>query len=402
MARSPIEIAIASETKAFKQGILTGIIDPLEDAIKKLRDLGDTDGADKLERELKAAQHATENLSDETKRTAAAIEREYRDAYRAAKKAADEGLDTKGFSKASEAAGEFKSEALQNFSEVTSSFDGSMSSIGDLAQGTLGGLASSLPGIGLIAGGAAVGVGLITSAIEGVNEATEESKARAAEWAQAFIDSGSMIVGAAHTVAEVQAIATDPERYQQAKDNAKNWGIDVSTAMLAMAGNATALGVAQDGLDRTAQKYKDTTDKVSQAALELNNRWNAGKDKLAELNGEMQQGREAASNVSDSLLKLVEGAANAGVEVDSLGNQVVNLPDGTSIFIDAQTKQASQNIDKFKGDTDGVIDQLNGRDVVLKVRADLAAANTAFDVLQKRASKGFDIAFNPTGRQLLQ
>jgi hypothetical protein len=136
-----IEIGIASETKAFKQGIDTGIIAPLEDAQKSLTDLGRDKGLDKLEDNLQDAQKASKKLEKETKDTADAIEQEYRNAYRKLKTESKE-----GYHKASEAAEGFKDEAKQNFAETASSFDGSMQSIADGVQGTLGGLATSVAG----------------------------------------------------------------------------------------------------------------------------------------------------------------------------------------------------------------------------------------------------------------
>lgn len=104
-----------------------------------------------------------------------------------------------GFSAAREASGEFKQEALANFSEVTSSFDGSMASIGDLAQGTLGGLASgfseTLGGIkglmaGLGVGVAAAGVGLAISRLEQLEEAAQETRDASVDMAEALLESG--------------------------------------------------------------------------------------------------------------------------------------------------------------------------------------------------------------------
>lgn len=378
MARSPIEIAIASETKAFKQGIESGVVKPLEDAVKRLRELGDNDGADKLEASLKDAQKATERLAGDTKIAASKIEREYRDAYRSARRSAEdfEGGSRQGMSKVGERSAEVGQEIRQNLGEgIANAARGDFESLADTIGDTFGGAVAGIGGLGTAAIGAAgaLGLGAIVGAFQSIQQEQERSAEAAAKWAQSFIDAGSDIIGSAQSVAEVQSIATDPDRYKQAQDNARNWGIDVSTAMRAMAGDATALGIAQDGITRKAAEYEQQTDKVSEKALDLRNQWEAGRDALARLNGEMDAGRTAARNVSDALLGIVASSSDAAVQVDELGNKIITLPDGAEIFINAKTGQATQDVSRFKGDVDGVVDHLNGREVVMRVRVDSSA-----------------------------
>ena len=375
MARSPIEIALASETKAFKQGIETGVIKPLEDAIKKLRDLGDTDGADQLEAQLRDAQKATERLGDETKITAAQIERDYRDAYRQMKRSAEDASDEsrRSMGKVGERSAEVGQEVRQNLGEgIANAARGDFEALSDTIGDTFGGAVAGIGGLGTAALGVAgaLGLGAVTAAFQAIQQEQERAAEAAAHWAEAFINAGGEVVGAAQTVAEVTAIATDPERYKQAQDNARNWGIDVSTAMRAMAGDSTALSIAQEGVNQKMVDYNDQASKTSETALNLRNQWEAGKNSLQQLNGDMEAGRTAARNVSDALLAIVSSSSDAAVAVDELGNKVVTLPDGAEIMIDAKTGQATQDISRFKGDTDGVIDHLNGREVVVKVRRD--------------------------------
>ena len=375
MARSPIEIALASETKAFKQGIETGVIKPLEDAIKKLRDLGDTDGADQLEAQLRDAQKATERLGDETKITAARIEREYRDAYRQMKRSAEDASDEsrRSMGKVGERSAEVGQEVRQNLGEgIANAARGDFEALSDTIGDTFGGAVAGIGGLGTAALGVAgaLGLGAVTAAFQAIQQEQERAAEAAARWAEAFITAGGDVVGAARTVAEVTAIATDPERYKQAQDNARNWGIDVSTAMRAMAGDSTALSIAQDGVNQKMVDYEAQGSKTSETALNLRNQWEAGKNSLQQLNGDMEAGRTAARNVSDALLAVVAASSDAAVEVDELGNKVVTLPDGAEIMINAKTGQATQDVSRVKGDTDGVIDHLNGREVVVKVRRD--------------------------------
>ena len=354
-----IEVPIALETSGIRKGATDAgrALEDLEDAV---RDAG-RDGAkdlDKLEDELKDVQRQ----SEKTERSVDDI---------------GEG-GRKGFGRAGEAAGEFKQEALANFSEVTSSFDGSMSSIQDLAQGTLGGLASTgLPGIGLAAGGAAVAVGAIGAAFNANREAEEAAAERAATWADAYIEAGGRIVSNARVVAEVQAIATDPERYKEAAQNAKDWGVDEGTAMRALAGDTTALTVVQETLnDRTAEATRLLAEQEKQVTTDagkvydLADAVDRGQQAWARLNGDMDAGAAIAATVSDALIGVINDSSSATKEVDELGNALYTLPDGQQIVIDAETGRAHQDVARFKGDLDGVPDVVTS---TVKVQVDSRA-----------------------------
>ncbi len=87
------QIAVASETGAFEKGIKSGVIQPLEDAEKALKELGDTNVARTSIRDLDAAQRATKNLKAETKGAADAIEDAFRRSFKKAKGDADDAHD---------------------------------------------------------------------------------------------------------------------------------------------------------------------------------------------------------------------------------------------------------------------------------------------------------------------
>lgn len=355
-----IEIGIASETKAFKQGVESGIIDPLEDAADRLDDLGKSKGPDKLEDGMKDAQKASEKLGKEVKSTADQIEREFRSAYKSVAKSSDDGMQA-----ATEGVQDFKQEAAQSAKETAASFDGSFSSIVDMAQETAANALGGFGPIGAAAGlAAAAGIGLAVAGFEDVQEAQKRSEAGAAEWANKFIDSGQKVATAAQQTAGMVAIATDPEKYKEAEEAAEAWGVDVSTAMLAMAGNAPAIkvvGDAVDGLKTSAAEAEAAALGMSTemggigiAALPVVRQAEDAASKFDILTGSMDEGARRAKLVSDSYLELINSAESATAQVDELGNQVVTLPDNTQIFIDAQTGRASQNIDRFKGDLDEV------------------------------------------------
>lgn len=195
-------IQIAADASVFSRAVKTGVIDPLEDASDALDDLNDVstsglqsdlkdidrqldkvgkagkEAGDDLEDGLKDAQRQTNYTADEYREMAAKIRAET-DKIKASNKEA--------FDNAGSKTGEFKDEALSNFSEVTSSFQGDMTSIQDLAQGTLGGLATMAGPAGLAFGGLAVAVGLIGQALTESGEDSDEFKEKIKELADTKI-----------------------------------------------------------------------------------------------------------------------------------------------------------------------------------------------------------------------
>ncbi|MGP6170627.1 hypothetical protein ACTU6V_05400 [Microbacterium sp. A204] len=392
-------VGIASETKAFKQGIESGVIDPLEDAQKELVELGKSKGPDQLERSLKDAGKATDRLKDETKDAARAIEQEYRDSYRKAKQSADDGLD--GMKRHTE---ETTGELKQNIGETFSSFRGDLEDLPQIAQDVFGGLAGSVGTLGasLGLGAAAAGVGLIIQAFNQSEEAAQQAAEASSAWADKFVESGQRAATASQQAAEVIAISTDPERYKEASEAARLWGVENEIAINALAGNPAAMKAVEDALDRKREATEKDTQAAQEAAeaaggslvslthleVELNNAEAAWKKHTDAMAGGVQQ----ADDASASLLNLIaqeEGLARA---VDDLGNSVITLPDGTEIFIDAKTGQATLDVTRFKDDTDGVIDHLNGRDVLLKAKADVwAAQNEINRFISQNDGKSFKL-----------
>ncbi|WIA98028.1 hypothetical protein [Curtobacterium sp. MCBA15_004] len=220
-------VAIGSDTRLFEQGVKTGVIDPVEDAQEALQDLarqGERTG-DGLERGMRDGERALDDLGDAGKDAGRDIESGLKDADRALDRVGDAGKEAgsdlerslkdaqgqtgktaaeyeemaekiraetakikastkEGFEGAGGATGEFKDEALSNFSEITSSFSGDMSSITDLAQGTFGGLASMGGPASLAFGGLAVAVGLIGSALTSAGEESDEFQEKIQDLAQ--------------------------------------------------------------------------------------------------------------------------------------------------------------------------------------------------------------------------
>jgi hypothetical protein len=91
--------------------------------------------------------------------------------------------------------------------------------------------------------------------------------------------------------------------------------------------------------------------KADQARLDQLTAQRQAVRELTDINGQANETFRAQQGV---LRGLINDAASATLEVDELGNELYTLPDGTQIMIDAETGQATTDVQKFKGDVDGV------------------------------------------------
>lgn len=252
------------------------------------------------------------NTGRDIERAGDKVERTFRDMVQDAKKAdraiSDVGDGAKkGMGKANESVREFKSEALSNFSEVTSSFDGSMSSIGDLAQGTLGGIAGSLPGIGLAGGIAALGIGAITSALQ---EAADRSAEIKSGIVQDFLDVGSALDAEAVKARARDILGTETTR-KEAEMLAELLGVTVPQAALAMAGDFTAAGVtAQDAMkginEASGNVDYDTWVKLRDHMKSTEEGFRLGEQAADELNEAMRRKASVDAAAADSAKKATD------------------------------------------------------------------------------------------------
>lgn len=362
---------------ALKLDILAGtraFVDDMKKAGASVEDI--TDALDELKRE---GANGTSKL-----------ESSFKDLSRQAKKTEADVKDIgttggAGLGKIRGATQEVTQEMGQNLGEAVSSVRGDLSDLGQVGQDTLGGLAASLAGAGPagIVGAAAlaagaVGLGLVTASLQEAEERQARIKEQAGEWADAYVNAADRIVSSSHVVAELQDIATDPERYQTAKDNAKDWGVDVSTAMQAMAGDATSLELVQASLNDKQREWLEilkegaiSPDKVragtvnlTDAQREFGDQLDRGTQSLAEQNEAMGLGAEIANNMSAALYNYAKSAGTATGATDDLGNQIYLLPDGKEIVIDAKTGKAYEDIDALEKRT------LQPKEVTVRLRPD--------------------------------
>lgn len=241
----------------------------LDDTSDKLDDLAKDTGIERLER----------GFSD--------LAREAKQAERAVERVGD-GSKT-SFKRAGDATSDLKDEARQNFSEITSSFDGSMESIGDLAQGTLGGIASSgLPGIGLAAGVAAAAVGGITTYFTELADKAKEVKEGIIG---DFVEIGDALDQEA-VDARVRDLLGNENTRKQALLLKDILGVDLAQALLILAGDFEAAGTTAEDALRGVQNAGSDVD--LQVWAELKNTMEATNEALA-VGPALAKAREDAS-----------------------------------------------------------------------------------------------------------
>lgn len=380
MANRGHVISIASDTKPFEQGVRKGIIAPLEDAEDTLKDLannrgpmalddslsnagdaadqlGRSDGPSKLERALRDAQGVTDALRDKTRRTADSIGNEYRDGYRKAERAADSFGDQAG-----ENVKNFKEEAVQNFSEVASSFSGDLSQMSDGVQGLTGGLAASLtPGIGIpvaILGAAAAAF------FASWQQKAEATKQLVSDMYDDMTASGEAFLSQDFIQQGIAKAYRD--QYDDVKKRGEELGVDHHVVAAAMAGDEAAINqlldvrnAKRDDEIAAAKKQGGGWREVQGRVMELNAQYKAQSgwlDDVADATKKAKgEARDANAATSDYLKTAIRNAGTASDEVDKLGNHLVTLPTGKQIMIDAKTGQARSDISQFKGDLDGKV-----------------------------------------------
>lgn len=351
------EIGIASETRGFDEGIREGVIKPLEKA---------EEAFEKLER---AASETGREGARDVSRLEDALEDARKESDKLERSVADVGNNgRRDLDKVKGGAQELQQEIGSNLGEAVSSFRGDMSDLGQVGQDTLGGLAASIAGtgpagligaLGLAAG--AAGLGLVTAGMEEAKRKQEELNEAAAEWASAYQESAGKIVSASHVVAEVQSIVTDPDRYSQAKQNATDWGVSVQNALLAMAGDTTALELAQESLTAKTERWGEVVKETStgssnswdrstmtESQRELGNEVARGTESLQEQSEAMRLGQEQARQAAQALYDYAVRTGEATEETDDLGNKIIQLPDGKQIVIDADTKTAYEDLDALE------------------------------------------------------
>jgi hypothetical protein len=323
--------------------------------------------------EMKKAGASAEDIEDaldELKRQGVkdieALEKPMRDL---GKKAKDTGDDiSKGVGKGLD---DVKSESASTAKEAAASFDGSAESIADAFQEVAANAFAGFGPAGAIAGlAAAAGIGLAVAGFTANDEAAQASKERVAEWADSYVEAGGRALTAGVQAARFQDIITDPEAFQEAERNARLWGVSTETAIAAMSGNKGAIDDVRSSIKQLGDEIDTTTREggvdidpagkvAAQTALV-----EAAKQSFGRLTGEMAAGQSRAQLLNGYYADLINTTSGVVKEVDELGNELYTLPDETQILVDAKTGQATQNVNNFKGDVDGIPETVTTRVVL--------------------------------------
>lgn len=360
MASGRITIDVGLETRGIAKGAKDAekALENLEDAVGDTSREGGRD-LDKIEDELK-------DVQKESKDTGRKLGNDLDD----------------GFNRAKKGANEFKDEANSTAREAAASFDGSAESIVDAFQevsaNALGGFgpAGAAAGVAL-----AAGIGLGVAGFEALEEERAKLEERARDLATAYIEAGSTVLTALVTAERTADVLTDEEQSKRAKELSKLLGGDLAQAVKIVAGDTDALAEAQ-------RYYNSIQDDglVSTVAL--------GKalDQEAQIRRDAAEIAEVQSQINYDLINSTSGVVK---EVDELGNELYTLPDKTQIMVDAQTGQATTNVENFKGDLDGIPDNVTS---TVRVRVDDSAWRN-----WRPQTKVGQVMGNPSlgGRQLL-
>lgn len=339
------EIPIASETGAFKKGIETGVIAPLEDAEKALDELGNSSGPEQLERDLVDAQEQSEKLRRETKETADAIDKEYRSAYRSMKESSRDAT-----MHASEDVKSFKDEARQNLSEFASSFNGDIQDMAAGVQGLTGGLAAALtPGIGIPV--ALLGAAAATFLQTWIT-ATEDAKARGEGMFQDFAESGRAFLSEDFIDKAVADILNDDGKRDKAKADAKALGLTVEQILRAQAGDEAALNAVlargNDLRDAELEKIEqsnDTLDNKSARIDGINTKYGQLLAAYTDVNGEIQK---SVDNISLYRSTVDEAYTVEQQRLEGIARHLAGIPDKKVVELDLDTSDFDRRVSEYQ------------------------------------------------------
>jgi hypothetical protein len=277
-----IKIALVSDVKSFLAGTkqaedaLGDVSDSLDDVAKDASKAGDKAGdelADGIEGGTKDAEKSVDRLERTFKELADSVKKESKDT-------GDKiGSNTKkGYDEASRAAKSFEDDAehagrrAEETTEVASSFSGDMSSATDLVQGTLGGLAGSIPGgVGLALGGLALAGGAFAQAWQ---QAAEDTKERIGEMYDDMVESGNDFLSETVIQQGVRKIVLDEEGrltdYADAVDIAAESGLDLAIVLRALAGDQAANRLVQKELNDAVAEGEKKFDAARESGEDYN------------------------------------------------------------------------------------------------------------------------------------
>lgn len=347
----PIKIQIVDDVAQFLRGAgkaedaLDDVADSLDDLARDAQRRG-KDAGDDL---AKGIDRGTEKAEDSVGDLEKSFRDMARDASRYSKDAGDDigrNVD-RGVGRAGEVTGEFKDEARQNFSEVVSSFDGSMESVADLAQGTFGGLAGSLAGpMGLVAG---LGAAAFGAWFAQAQENAEKIEDRVATMFDDLLESGSQYLSKSFVQEELAKIYQGADdaaiAYEELGKVAEETGLTQAQVAAAFAGDAHAGKLLTDALAdaqvNLKEKHADRANAVDIFAAEeemdldrVQKKWEQQQKAIDIARGKVQEYGDAAEVAQ---LDTANAAKTTQQALDDMANKLSTLPASKRVRLEADT-----------------------------------------------------------------
>lgn len=361
--------------------------DKFEDAIRAVVKLGRA--TDRTRDDMKDALRGIGLSAEDAEDALAAIERETgelgKQAPRDVKHAEDAVKDLGD-------AGEEAGEKVETINDKTGHVGEGLRGLGDIArdvlrgdfEGAASGAIDALSSIGgaltggLVGGAIATGVaGIVSSWIKSWTDAAEDTKRIVSDAFQEMATDG---------IAAWESTRSQMKRLSEAYDEhegeiqriADLTGLAFETVASAWAGNKDAIDV----VNRAYGEQVDELGKIPGATKEATDATVRGWEGImAPLNNTLdaydsakEKAQRLAEQQSTDILKALDGYGKVALEIDEVGNKLIELPDGTRVMIDAETGQATLNLEKFKGDADDVIDHISNREARIILKADATQA----------------------------
>lgn len=317
MAGGGIKLDVLANVRDFQRGT-----DDVADALD--------DVADSLDDVVRDGERSGERL-----------ERSFAELATAARRSGDDAGDglRKGFKRAEDGVQDFKQEANQSLRETAasvSSVEDGLDAVQEIAANALGGFGPAGAAAGLVA---ATGIGLATTALQGNQEAADETKRRFADMYSEAIEDGRTFLTESQILAESLRIINDPERqgeYNDAVNDAKVLNLDINDTIRARAGDEEKIALVREAAKRVSEEMNETMrDGVGINAAEyaelgniaakydeLKNLSDDRKDRAAaslelekELNGEVAAGNAEAKKAIDERGKALQGYADLAASI---------------------------------------------------------------------------------------
>ncbi|KNY07916.1 hypothetical protein [Microbacterium sp. GCS4] len=327
MARK-YEIGVGIDTGGFERGVANGIVDPLEDAADALDDLERAANSADLDKQIDKAAKATEELDDELD--------DARDALRRlGYSARDAGDDARrGMDDAGEGVENLKDEAKQSARETAASFS-EVTDVLDLIQELA---ANALVGFGPggIAAGllAAAGIGLATSAFQAAEEAAEDLRQKAVEYAgdatEAGVATDTWLTGAAQIVERIRELEQlkstdfrffwdeDPSQLEEWADALDKMGRPASEIGDVLKSSTDAVKDYRDAIKESRRATQDEIDEIFKRTDAQGESTQADRDRMEVLREELAGSKDLLESL-DSEIKLRDSASDSAARQSAAG-----------------------------------------------------------------------------------